>query len=217
MIPDLVIFDCDGVLVDSEPPTNQVLADNLTRYGLPMTMAQSMEAFVGSSMVDVAAKARAMGADLPGDTPWIAEIYAEVYARLRQGVDAIPGVMAVLDALDAAGVPYCVGSNGSDEKMGITLGATGMAERMAGKLFSAHALGVSKPDPELFLIAARQMGVDPSRAVVIEDSPSGALGAQRAGMACFGYAPEGGRALADVGARVFTDMPDLPALLGLPE
>ncbi len=217
MTPELVIFDCDGVLVDSEPPTNQILADNLTRHGLPMTLRQSMATFVGSSMVNVAARARDMGADLPADDVWIPQIYAEIYARLRQGVDAIPGVVAVLDALDRNGVPYCVGSNGSDEKMDITLGATGMATRMAGKMFSAHTLGVSKPDPGLFLIAARQMGVEPSRTVVIEDSASGALGAQRAGMACLGYAPEGGDALADVGARIFTDMAQLPHLLGVSE
>lgn len=216
MTPDLVIFDCDGVLVDSEPPSNQITADVLTRQGLPMTLEETMDAFVGKSMVQVAAMAREMGAQFPGsDEDWIADLYALTYARLRQGVDAIPGVVAVLDALDAAGVPYCVASNGSDEKMDITLGATGMAARFQGKRFSAHTLGVSKPDPELFFIAAKQMGVPPSRSVVIEDSASGALGAQRAGMACFGYAPEGGHGLADVGAKIFRDMADLPELLGI--
>ncbi len=215
MTPDLVIFDCDGVLVDSEPPSNQIMADSLNRYGLPITFAECTAAFVGTSMTNAAVKARKMGADLPADDIWIADVYAETYARLREGVDAIPGVVAVLDALDTAGVPYCVASNGSGEKMDITLGATGMAARMAGKRFSAHTLGVSKPDPALFLIAGRHMGVPPSRAVVIEDSASGALGAQRAGMACFGYAPEGSDGLADVGAKVFRDMADLPELLGL--
>lgn len=216
MTPDLVIFDCDGVLVDSEPLSNQVTVDALAGLGLSMTLDQAMGHFMGKSMTQVAAFAREMGAQLPGtDAEWIEELYAETYARLRKGVDPIPGVVGVLDGLDAAGVPYCVASNGSDEKMDITLGATGMAARMKGKRFSAHTLGVSKPDPELFFIAAQYMSVVPSRAVVIEDSASGALGAQRAGMRCFGYAPEGGDALANVGAQVFLSMDDLPGLLNL--
>lgn len=216
MTPDLVIFDCDGVLVDSEPLSNQVTVDALAGLGVSMTLNEAMDLFMGKSMTQVAAIARERGAPLPGtDAEWIAELYAITYARLREGVDAIPGVVGALDALDAAGVPYCVASNGSDEKMDITLGATGMADRMKGKRFSAHALGVSKPDPELFFIAARYMNVAPSRAVVIEDSASGALGAQRAGMTCFGYAPEDGAALEAVGARLFTDMANLPGLLGI--
>lgn len=215
MTPDLVIFDCDGVLVDSEPPANQALIDNLARYGLDMTLEQSLSTFVGNAMPQVAQTARKMGADLPDTDVWIAEVYEDMYARLRQGVDPVPGVIAVLDALDAAGVPYCVASNGSDEKMDITLGATGMATRLEGKRFSAHTLGVSKPDPDLFFIAAQYMSVVPTRAVVIEDSASGALGAQRAGMRCFGYAPEGGAKLEEVGATLFRTMNHLPALLGI--
>lgn len=216
MIPELVIFDCDGVLVDSEPPSNQVLADVLTAQGVSLTMHEAMDLFVGKAMTQVAAKARNMGAQMPStDAEWITDLYALTYARLREGVDAIPGVVAVMDVLDAVGVPYCVASNGSDEKMDITLGATGMAARLEGRRFSAHTLGVSKPDPELFFIAAKHMGVAPSRAVVIEDSASGALGAQRAGMTCFGYAPDGGVALEAVGAQVFRNMAELPVLLGL--
>jgi HAD superfamily hydrolase (TIGR01509 family) len=218
MRPELVIFDCDGVLVDSEPVSNQVTVDALAGLGVSLTLEQAMDAFLGKSMVQVAAIAREMGAALPGtDADWIAELYHETYARLRQGVDPIPGVVAVLDALDAARIPYCVASNGSDEKMDITLGATGIAHRVEGKRYSAHALGTSKPDPDLFLIAALHMGVNPARAVVIEDSASGALGAQRAGMKCFGYAPHGGDALEAVGARLFRDMAELPGLLHLPQ
>lgn len=214
MTPDLVIFDCDGVLVDSEPVSNRLLVENLARHNLRLSLDQAMALFVGGTMAGVRDKARAMGAVLPED--WVDEIYAETYTRLRQGVDAIPGVACVLDALDAAGVPYCVGSNGSDQKMAITLGGTGLLPRFAGRLFSAHAYGVAKPDPDLFLIAARALGVPPARAVVIEDSATGALAAKRAGMACFGYAPQGGAALAEHGAQVFGDMATLPGLLGLP-
>ena len=212
--PDLVIFDCDGVLVDSEAPTMQVLTANLARHGLAIAPEEAMRLFVGGTMAGVADTARALGADLPRD--WVEGIYAEIYARLRRGVDAIPGVHAVLDALDAARIPACVASNGSDEKMDITLGATGLAARFAGRRFSAHALGVAKPDPGLFLIAARQMGVPPARCVVIEDSTTGARAARRAGMRCLGYAPHGdGANLSAEGARPFPGMRAVPALLGL--
>lgn len=173
-----------------------------------------MAKFVGGTIAGVGDKAREMGADLPED--WVDQIYAEIYARLGAGTDPIPGVIGVLDQLDAAGLPYCVASNGSDEKMDITLGQTGIAARTEGRRFSAHALGVAKPDPELFLIAAREMDVTPDRAVVIEDSATGALGAQRAGMRCFGYAPhDEGAGMAATGAVIFHDMGDLPGLLGL--
>lgn len=213
MTPDLVIFDCDGVLVDSEGPSNAVMIDNLGRYGLTVTMEYAMNNFVGGTIAGVAEKARALGADLPDN--WIDEIYAEIFERLRQGVDAIPGIVNFLDRLDAAGVPFCVASNGSEDKMAITLGGTGMADRFKGRMFSAYTLGVAKPDPELFLIAARTMGVAPDRAVVVEDSPTGALAAQRAGIRCYGYAPHGGEALARQGAIVFDNMADLPGMLGL--
>lgn len=217
MTPDLVIFDCDGVLVDSEPPFNEVIVGNFARHGLTLTLAQALDTFMGKAMTDVVQLARDMGADHPGtDRQWIDEIYDEGYARLRQGVDPIPGIIDLLDHLDAARLPYCVASNGSQAKMDITLGGTGLAARLEGRRFSAHELGVAKPDPELFLIAARDMGIAPARAVVIEDSPSGALAAKRAGMRCFGYAPhDAGTRLAEHDARIFTHMRQVPGLLSL--
>ncbi len=213
--PDLVIFDCDGVLVDSEPVTNQILVDNLARYGLQITLADCMTLFVGGTMRGVESRAREFGANLPAN--WIDEIYGEIYARLRQGVLPVRGIEAVLDRLEAANIPYCVASNGSEEKMGITLGETGLARRFEGNRFSAHTLGVAKPDPRLFLIAAEKMGHDPAHAVVIEDSPTGVKAAARANIPCFGYAEhDDGARLAAEGAYLFHDMADLPALLHLP-
>jgi HAD superfamily hydrolase (TIGR01509 family) len=212
--PDLVIFDCDGVLVDSETVSNRVLAANLARHGLTLTLEETMATFVGNSMTNVRNTARAMGAALPED--WIDLIYDETYAALREGVGVIPGIPALLDALQAAGIAYCVASNGSDEKMDITLGATGLAPRFEGRRYSAHALGVSKPDPDLFLIAAKANGADPSRCLVIEDSPSGAIAARRAGMACLGYVPEGHTdRLSAEGATVIRHMDAVAAHLGL--
>jgi HAD superfamily hydrolase (TIGR01509 family) len=209
---DLVIFDCDGVLVDSEIVANTVIAENLSRHGLRLSVAESMATFMGGSMVHVRDTARAMGADLPED--WIAMIYAEMYAALRRGVEVIAGIPVLLDRLEAAGIPYCVASNGSDEKMDITLGGTGLAPRFAGRRYSAHALGVAKPDPGLFLIAAQSAGVPPDRCLVVEDSNSGAMAARRAGMACLGYVPEGHPDLLSAeGATIIRHMDEVAAHL----
>lgn len=212
--PDLVIFDCDGVLVDSETVSNTVLAENLTRHGLPMTADRCMDLFVGGTMASVDDTARTMGADLPVD--WIDEIYAETYAALRAGVDVIAGIPELLDRLDAERIPFAVGSNGSDDKMQITLGQNGLLGRFGDAIFSAHTLKTAKPDPDLYLAAAAHFGVDPSRAVVIEDSATGATAAARAGMRCLGYAPHGdGAALKTAGAEIIDSMFAVAMLIGL--
>ena len=212
--PKLVIFDCDGVLVDSETVSNQVLVDNLARHGLSLTLAQAMAHFVGSTMAGVMQKARALGADLPGD--WVSEIYEETYARLRAGVGLVPGIPDLLALLDRQGIHACVASNGSEEKMHITLGQNGLWERFHPQaMFSAHSLGVAKPEPGLFLAAASHFAVQARDCLVIEDSPTGARAAARAGMRCLGFAPHGqGAALAAEGAEVFTCMETVPGLLG---
>jgi len=213
--PDLVIFDCDGVLVDSERVFNAVLAEDLTSRGLPMTTEVSLPTFAGLAMLEVAKKATEMGATLP--ETWIAEVYETAYATLRQGVPLIPGVMTVLHRLDAAGIPTCVVSNGSEEKMRITLGPHGLWDRFhPNAMFSAHTMKVAKPAPGIFLAAAVHFDVEARQCVVIEDSATGARGAYRAGMQCFGYAAhDAGDLLVAEGAEVFHDMTDLPLRLGL--
>jgi len=214
MRPSLVIFDCDGVLVDSEVVSNQVLLENLSRYGLQLKLADCMGLFVGGTMGDVKAKAQDLGADLP--EAWIDEIYSETYARLRQGVALVAGIPTLLQQLDHADIPFCVVSNGSEDKMQITLGHNDLWDMFQGRMFSAHTLGVAKPDPQLFQIAARQFGVSPQTCVVIEDSTSGVTAAARAEMRCLGYAPhhDGGN-LRTLGAEVFRDMAEVPGLLAL--
>ena len=214
--PGLVIFDCDGVLVDTEGPTNEILAKDLSERGLPISADECMALFVGGTIYGVGVRARELGAAIPDD--WVDVIYAKIYARLREGIAPIPGVEDVLERLDTAGVPYCVGSNGAPEKMEITLGQTGLFERMRGKLFSPHVIGMehAKPNPGLYLHAARSMGFDPHDCMVIEDSVSGATGARAAGIRCFGYGPQADvEGLRAVGAQVFFDMAELPGLLGL--
>ena len=215
MKPAAVLFDCDGVLVDSEPITDRVIAANLTRHGLPLAPEAIHDLFRGGTMAGVGAEARRRGADLTED--WVEEVYGEMFAALALGTPLIPGVAALLDALDAAGIPYAVGSNGPQRKMAVTLGQhPDLYRRLAGRIFSRHEVGRPKPAPDLYLHAAAALAAAPAACVVIEDSLTGVRAARAAGMACFGYAPQGdGARLAAAGARPFRHMDDLPALLGL--
>lgn len=211
---DLVIFDCDGVLVDSEPLANLVLIDNLAGYGLNVTLEDSHKMFVGGTMAGVGKCAREMGAELPEE--WLDEIYEAVYDRLRAGVDPMPGVVDLLDRLEAEGIPYCVASNGPPEKMRITLGQNGLWERFETHMVSAHTHGAAKPDPRLYQIAAEPFGVSPDRTVVIEDSGSGVRAAKGAGMRCLGLVPDGnGAHLEALGAEIIRHLSEVPDRLGL--
>lgn len=214
-LPKLIIFDCDGVLVDSEPLTNTILIEDLAGRGLPLSDAKATDLFVGGTMRTTAQKAAELGADIPPD--WIDLIYARMYARLKEGVPLIDGVGQLMDRLDAVGIRYCVGSNGSDEKMAITLGQhPGLLARLGGNLYSAHRYGVAKPDPELFLIAASDFGISPDDCAVVDDSPTGCTAAQRAGMRCFGLAEhDDGARLAAVGATVVNSLDEIAPLLGI--
>lgn len=215
MTPAAVIFDCDGVLVDSEAAAFDLLHEDFAAHGLLLPRDRLERDFMGRTMRGVWEGARERGADLPES--WIGDVYERLYARLAAGTPLMPGVEGVLDRLDAAGIPYAVGSNGSDRKMQVTLGQhpTVMA-RLKGRLFSGQTLGMPKPAPDLYLHAAAALGAPPSACVVIEDSAPGAEAAFRAGMSCMGFAPHGdGAALAAKGATVFHRMADLPDLLGV--
>ena len=213
--PKLVIFDCDGVLVDSEPATISVLLDDLTKRGLTLTEKGVNDLFVGGSIMTAGDQVRQLGAEIPDN--WADLIYAQIYELLRKGVKTIDGIEELMDRLDAKSIPYCVGSNGSEEKMEITLGQhPSLQQRLAGKLYSAHTYAVSKPDPELFLIAARDFKVAPQDCVVVDDSPTGCTAAKRAGMRCFGLAEhDDGSRLAAQGADVIHSLNEIAPLLGL--
>ncbi len=215
MTPRAVIFDCDGVIVDSEGPTFVLLQQNFASHGLHVSLHDLETNFIGGTMADVEARARAQGAKLP--PKWRDDFYEVLYAHLAQGIPLIPGILDVLDRLDARGIPYAVGSNGSDRKMQVTLGQyPGLIQRFQGRMFSGQTLGRPKPAPDLYLHAARSLGASPADCVVVEDSPTGARAALAAGIVCYGYAANGdGARLAAAGARVFHAMADLPGLLGL--
>lgn len=211
---DMVIFDCDGVLVDSEPITNRLLQDDLAAHGLVLTLEDVMGSFVGGTIAGVGVEARRRGADLPEN--WADLFYEKMFVALADQVESIPGAEAVLDALDAAGITYAVGSNGPHRKMDVTLIRTGLASRLKGRVYSREDVERPKPAPDVYLKAAADAGIAPERCAVIEDSASGATAGKAAGMAVFGFAAETPRhRLEPICDAIFEDMAELPALLGL--
>lgn len=209
---DLVIFDCDGVLVDSEPLALKVCLELGAELGWPLTEDEVIDRFLGRSERAVGEQiAERLGQELA--VRW-GEEYRE---RLARAIDAeLTEVDGASEALDALPVPlYCIASSGSHEKMRRTLGRTGLVGRFAGRIFSASEVARGKPEPDLFLYAADRMGVAPARCAVVEDSQYGVRAARAAGMRAFGYA--GGLTPADwlagPGTTVFDDMRKLPALL----
>ena len=210
---ELVIFDCDGVLIDSEPIANRLLAECLTEIGLPTTPEQSFERYHGMSYPACFAKIeQELGRKLPPD--FEAEHWRRLEHLLARELEAVP---FVLDALARIRTPACVASNGRRSTMHKTLAKTGLIARFDGRIFSADDVARPKPAPDLFLHAASRMGADPARCAVVEDSPHGVAAGVAAGMAVFGYAAQTDAAvLAAAGARVFRDMRALPELLEPP-
>ncbi|MEL7106033.1 MAG: HAD family phosphatase [Pseudomonadota bacterium] len=214
MRPDAVLFDCDGVLVDSEPVTDRVIIANLARYGIAVSAAEVTEYFLGGTLAGVGEKARAQGADLPKG--WVDEIYAETFDALRRGTPLIKGVPDLLDRLDALGIPFGVGSNGPRAKMEITLGQNGLWERCKDKMVSAHDGVPAKPAPDIYLKLASLLGADPARCVVVDDSPSGAKGGLAAGCKVIAYAERTPEALlAPLGVPIARTMSDVAAMMGV--
>jgi HAD superfamily hydrolase (TIGR01509 family) len=210
----LVVFDCDGVLVDSETLENAVMAECLTRAGLPMSGEEARARYIGLSMRAVMARVEAeTGRPLPD--PWLADFTARSHARLAEAVEATPGVVQALDVLEAAGWTCAVASSGGHGKMAVTLGRTGLSPRFAGRVFSADDVAAGKPAPDVYLLAARALGFAPTGAFAVEDSPNGARAALAAGMTTIGFARETApEALRAVGVHaIIADMAELPALL----
>jgi HAD superfamily hydrolase (TIGR01509 family) len=207
----LVIFDCDGVLVDTERIAVRIDVVVLEKLGWPMSEAEVIDRFMGRSDDEMTAEIENhLGRKLPAT--W-EEPFRHLY---REAFEAeLAPVSGVVEALDALTIPTCVASSGTHEKMRFTLGLTGLYERFAGRIFSASEVARGKPAPDLFLHAALRMGVPPARCAVVEDSRYGVEAARAAGMRAFGYA--GGlaskRSLAGPHTIVFEDMRELPRLL----
>ncbi len=213
-----VVFDCDGVLVDSERLAAPVLAAVLSELGLPTTAAEVERDFKGRSWEYELAVIRARRG---GVEPWpdLRERYhAALFAAFDERLLPIPGVASALDALDAAGIPRCLASGSGHERIRRSLRAAGLLDRFPDRtIFSAEDVAHGKPAPDLFLHAAAQMRFDPAATAVVEDSVPGVQAGVAAGMRVVGYAPDGSDRdeLRAAGAEPFGAMAGLPALLGV--
>lgn len=207
---ELIIFDCDGVLVDSEPIANRILTRMLNELGLHISYEETMGAFVGRSMSScVQIIEERLGRSLPAD--FIGTYNARSFAAFEEELQPMPGVTETLQRIR---FPVCVASSASHEKMRATLGVTGLLHQFEGRMFSATEVGRGKPDPALFLHAAKQLRAAPRACAVVEDTVVGVQAGLAAGMTVFGFArAEDPVALAEAGARVFDDMADLADLL----
>lgn len=205
---DLVIFDCDGVIVDSEGLLNEIVAKSLTDHGLPISAEECHKRFVGGTMYILRDRAIEAGAKLPEN--WVNEIYAEIFERLRQGVDVSKGFVELIDNLEEHGVKIAVASNGPMDKMRASLGPSGLFDRLDGRIFSAHDHNTAKPEPKLLELAAQAAGVAIERAVMVDDSPAGVGAARAAGMRFIGYAEHGNEdKLTEEGADIVYSMREL--------
>ncbi len=213
----LVIFDCDGVLVDSEPLSLRVLGETLAEAGLALDTGTIAARFLGRSL---ASTVRILGDEdgLALDAAALAEMRRRLYAAFRAELAPMPHIAQTLDAL---GAPFCVASSSQPERVELSLRLTGLWPRFEGRAFSAVEVADGKPAPDLFLYAAARLGYAADRCLVVEDSPAGIEAAHRAGMAVVGFTGGGHAALpahrAAVAAmrpdRVIEDMRALPAIV----
>ena len=212
----LVIFDCDGVLVDSEPLACASFSRALRTEGLDWSVEETMRRLMGLSLKTSLEICEAeLGRKLPGD--FLEKMQAVTYQTFRDApLQAVAGVKDAVTALQEAGLDTCVASSGAPEKMRFTLGLTGLWDLFDGRIYSASQVPRGKPFPDLFLHAALDMNVQPFDCVVIEDSVPGVQAARAAGMRALAYAgePYANRdALRQAGAQLFDDMNQLPGLV----
>jgi HAD superfamily hydrolase (TIGR01509 family) len=208
---DAVIFDCDGVLVDSEPISNRVMTEMLTEIGLAYTPERTTDAFMGRSMAScMSIIERELGC--PPPEGFTDQFERRTFALFRRELRPIRGVEEMLDRLPW---PVCVASSGDHVKLRTTLTHTGLWDRFAGRIFSAVDVGRGKPYPDLYLFAAERMGADPTRCAVVEDSLPGVEAGKAAGMTVFAFAGESSpaRFQAVEPDVVFREMAELPELL----
>ena len=211
----LVIFDCDGVLVDSEPVSNRVLAEDLARRGWVMTPAEAEQRFLGTSIEAIEQDAQArLGGTLPTD--WRSQIKRAIVSAMSFEAVAVPGALDALRALTEVGMPWRVASNSSHQEMAVKFERIGIGHGVAGRLHSYEDVARGKPAPDVYLAAAAAEGVAPRDCLVVEDSVPGVTAAVAAGMDCLGYDRSAdGRLLRSAGAVPFHDMAALPGLVAL--
>ncbi|MFT5261997.1 MAG: HAD superfamily hydrolase (TIGR01509 family) [Polaribacter sp.] len=211
--PQLIIFDCDGVLVDSEKISSQVIAEEISKLGIPMETMEAQNLFTGGSLADVGKYIEAkLGEPIPYD--FEAVYRKRSFELFEEFLEPISGIEEVLKAISEKPLKRCVASNGPLQKMLFNLKLTKLLPYFEGHLFSAYEVNRWKPDPFLFLHAAKEMKVLPEHCLVIEDSTHGVEAAVAAGIPVLGFAPDhDGADLKAAGARVFSDMNELPNLI----
>jgi HAD superfamily hydrolase (TIGR01509 family) len=208
---ELLIFDCDGVLVDSELITNRIFVGMLNELGLALPLDDMFERFVGRSMPQcLKMVAELLGDDVPEG--FVDEFQTRIAAALRSELKPVRGIEEVLASMT---LPFCVASSGTYDKMRLTLGLTGLLSRFQGKMFSVIDVANPKPFPDVFLYAAMQSGVAPAACAVIEDTPTGVQAGVAAGMTVFGFCAHTPRQrLIEAGAHhTFAHMRELPSLI----
>ena len=208
---ELVIFDCDGVLIDSEPVSRHLLAEAAAALGWPMTEAYAHR-FTGLTWSAIQPIYEAQtGRTLPPD--WPVRLQERLIARMAAGVPAMEGAREVLEATAALGIPYRVASNSSHQEMAQKFGVNGLSPLVAGRVHSARDVARGKPAPDLFLAAARAQGVAPAACLVVEDSAPGMAAAHAACMGVAAFAPDGlPPGLADAPHHIVRSLAALPAL-----
>ncbi|GGR01013.1 HAD family hydrolase [Streptomyces asoensis] len=210
---DLVIFDNDGVLVDSEPISNRLLAAYLTELGHPTSYEDSIRDYMGSAMHRIHDLVQERtGQRLPAD--FDDTFHRRVFAAFEAELEPVEGAVDVLAKLAADGVPYCVASSGSHERIRVGHHKTGLDRFFDdARIFSSQDVGKGKPAPDLFLHAARRMGVAPERCAVVEDSPLGVRAAVAAGMDVYGFTAMTPADRLAGATRLFSELAGLPDLL----
>lgn len=187
----LVIFDCDGVLIDSEPPSNRLVAAEIRAHGSTLSNEAVQQRFAGKALSLIAAElAESDGILLP--EKWPKQMHRKLAMMLEQEATLIPGARTLLEAVLELGVPFRVASNSSHQEMEVKFRRTGLDHLLANRLHSAHDVGRPKPWPDLFLSVARTEGVEPDACLVVEDSDTGLAAARAAGMACIVLRPDAG-------------------------
>ncbi|GAA3194796.1 MULTISPECIES: HAD family hydrolase [Streptomyces] len=212
MTKRLVIFDCDGVLVDSETLSSRVMREMAAAEGLDFTPEQALELIRGRKVAEWVGQLEGwLGRALPAE--FVPQFRQRTAERFTTELRAVLHVRQVIEELE---LPFCTASSAPRDKIHHTLGLTGLLPFFQGRIYSAYEVGAWKPDPGLFLHTAADLGVPPEHCVVVEDSPVGVRAGVAAGMTVLGYAPpESGTrdALAAEGARTFGSMTELPGLL----
>lgn len=207
MIPKLVIFDCDGVLIDSEPVTEQLMSDSFANYGLQISPHKVGALFTGGTMKTAADEARKLGANLPDD--WVNDINKAVADILAKGVPIFDGLFDLLDALETANIATAIASNGPMSKMKASLTPSGLWNKFNGRIYSGHDYA-PKPAPDMLLNAIEKAGTTSAETIFIDDSPTGCRAGIAASVRVYGFRPIGDTGdLEKVGAIPKRSMQDI--------